>query len=60
MSLPFAVKGVLEGLSVRLSPAATIAGKVLHGDGEPAAGFVVQAYRELTSAIIIPTKPAVP
>jgi hypothetical protein len=47
MGLPFAVKGVLEDVSVRLSPAATISGKVRHGDGEPAAGFVVQAYREV-------------
>ena len=39
--------GTYRTLSVPLTPAATISGKVRHSDGEPAVGVTVLAYREL-------------
>lgn len=47
LAIPFAVDRDLSDLSVPLLPAATIAGKVRHPDGEAAAGVTVLAYREV-------------
>jgi hypothetical protein len=46
LGVPFVVDRDLPDLTVRLSPAATISGKVKHGDGEAATGVPVLAYRE--------------
>jgi hypothetical protein len=46
LGVPFAVDRDLSDLIVRLTPAATISGKVRHSDGESAVGVAVLAYRE--------------
>ena len=46
LGVPFAVDRDLSDLTVRLTPAATISGKVRHSDGESAVGVAVLAYRE--------------
>ena len=46
LGIPFAVDRDLSDLNVRLTPAATISGKVRHSDGEAAVGVTVLAYRE--------------
>jgi hypothetical protein len=46
LGVPFGVDRDLSDLTVRLTPAATISGKVRHSDGESAAGVAVLAYRE--------------
>ena len=44
---PFTFENDMPDVTIRLSPAATISGKVRHGDGEPASRLLVQAYREV-------------
>jgi hypothetical protein len=44
---PFTVASDLQGIVIRMSSAATISGRVRHGDGEPASRLLVQAYREV-------------